>query len=196
MKKFIFKILIFLACFNTLEVIAATNTERNISNLFNIDGSPKKGSINGIEFISGKEGSLLILALFDSESISSKAGDNYWYLTCNSHKDEYNMNSVVCGAQREEFTILLTSVGYAIQMENKPRGGGRYAVAFDKEPSFETTYRIIGRTEVKEFLAKMIVSKKMQYAFKNEKNKYVSKEMSIPNTGLVISLLKDIREYY
>lgn len=196
MKKLICKILVFLACFNTLEVIAATNIEKDISNLFNGDGSPKEGSINGIKFLSSKDDGILTLVLFDEESIANKTDHNYWYLTCNSNKNQYNMNSVICGARREEFTILLGSLGYLIQMEDKPRGGGRYVVAFDKEPSFETTYRIIDRVGVKEFLAKMIVSKKMQYAFKNEKNKYISKEISIPNTGLVISLLKDIREYY
>jgi len=68
------------------------------------------------------------------------------------------------------------------KMEDKPRGGGRYIVAFDKEPSFEATYRIIDKVEVKKFLAKMIDSKKMQYSYKNEKNKY---------NDLTISRLKE-----
>lgn len=77
------------------------------------------------------------------------------------------MNAVICGAQRGEFKILLGSLGYIIEMENKPKTG-RYIVAFDKEPSFEATYRIIDKVEVKKFLAKMIDSK-MQYSSKIEK---------------------------
>ena len=81
-------------------------------------------------------------------------------------------------------------------MEDNPRGVGRYIEAFDNETSFEATYRIIDKVEVKKFLAKMIDSKKMQYSYKNEKNKYISNERKIQNTGLTISLLKDMRDYY
>lgn len=173
-----------------------SNAKNNIEDIFNKNGTPKEGSINGIKFISAKEDGLLTLALFDSEPTPNNNGDNYWFLSCNSYKDNYNMNGVICGAQRGEFKILLGSLGYAIEMENKPRGGGHYAVAFDKEPSFETTYRIIDKIEVKKFLAKMIDSKKMQYSYKNEKNKYIPNEIKIPNTALVISMLKDMRDYY
>ena len=196
MNKLLFKVLIFLACFSALNCITATASEENIADIFNSDGEPKEGSINGTKFISAKEDGLLTLALFDGESIASKSGDNYWFLSCNSYKDSYNMNAVICGAQRGEFKILLGSLGYIIEMENKPRGGGRYIVAFDKEPSFEATYRIVDKIEVKKFLAKMIDSKKMQYSYKNEKNKYISNERKIQNTGLTISLLKDMRDYY
>jgi len=196
MNKFLPKLLIFLACFSAFNCIAVTASEFDVADIFNSDGEPKEGSINGIKFISAKDGGLLTLALFDGESIASKNGDNYWFLSCNSYKDSYNMNAVICGAQRGEFKILLGSLGYIIEMENRPRGGGRYIVAFDKEPSFEATYRIIDKIEVKKFLAKMIDSKKMQYSYKNEKNKYISNERKIQNTGLTISLLKDMRDYY
>ncbi len=185
-----------IACFSAFNCIAVAASEVDIAGIFNSDGAPKEGSINGVKFISAKENGLLTLALFDGESIPNKSGDNYWFLSCNSYKDSYNMNAVICGAQRGEFKILLGSLGYIIEMENKPRGGGRYIVAFDKEPSFEATYRIIDKVEVKKFLAKMIISKKMQYSYKNEKNKYISNERKIQNTGLTISLLKDMRDYY
>lgn len=185
-----------IACFSAFSCNVVAASEVDIAGIFNSDGSSKEGSINGIRFISAKENGLLTLALFDGESIPNKTGDNYWFLSCNSYKDSYNMNAVICGAQRGEFKILLGSLGYIIEMENKPRGGGRYIVAFDKEPSFETTYRIIDKVEVNKFLAKMINSKKMQYSYKNEKNKYISNERKIQNTGLIISLLKDMRDYY
>lgn len=185
-----------IACFSAFSCNAVAASEVDIAGIFNSDGAPKEGSINGIRFISAKENGLLTLALFDDKSIPNKTGDNYWFLSCNSYKDSYNMNAVICGAQRGEFKILLGSLGYIIEMENKPRGGGRYIVAFDKEPSFETTYRIIDNVEVNKFLAKMINSKKMQYSYKNEKNKYISNERKIQNTGLIISLLKDMRDYY
>ncbi|MBJ9905855.1 hypothetical protein [Acinetobacter bereziniae] len=196
MNKFLLKVLISLACFSAFNCIAVAASEVDIADIFNSDGTPKEGSINGVKFISAKENGLLTLALFDGESIPNKSGDNYWFLSCNSYKDNYNMNAVICGAQRGEFKILLGSLGYIIEMENKPRGGGRYIVAFDKQPSFEATYRIIDKVEVKKFLAKMIDSKKMQYSYKNEKNKYISNERKIQNTGLTISLLKDMRDYY
>ena len=196
MNIFLLKILMFLACFSAFNCIAVTASEVDIADIFNSAGTPKEGSIGGGKFISAKENGLLTLALFDGESIPNKSGDNYWFLSCNSYKDSYNMNAVICGAQRGEFKILLGSLGYIIEMENKPRGGGRYIVAFDKEPSFEATYRIIDKVEVKKFLAKMIDSKKMQYSYKNEKNKYISNERKIQNTGLTISLLKDMRDYY
>ncbi len=196
MNKFLLKFLMFLACFSAFNCITVAASEVDMADIFNSDGEPKEGSINGVEFISAKENGLLTLALFDGEPIPDKDGDNYWFLSCNSYKDSYNMNAVICGAQRGEFKILLSSLGYAIEMENKPRGGGRYIVAFDKEPSFEATYRIIDKVEVKKFLAKMIDSKKMQYSYKNEKNKYISNERKIQNTGLTISLLKDMRDYY
>ncbi|MFH7805550.1 hypothetical protein [Acinetobacter sp. BSP-53] len=196
MNKFLLKVLMFLACFSAFNCIAVAASEVDIADIFNSDGTPKEGSINGVKFISAKENGLLTLALFDGESIPNKNGDNYWFLSCNSYKDSYNMNAVICGAQRGEFKIFLGSLGYIIEMENKPRGGGYYIVAFDKEPSFEATYRIIDKVEVKKFLAKMIDSKKMQYSYKNEKNKYISNERRIQNTGLIISLLKDMRDYY
>ncbi|WP_151791587.1 hypothetical protein [Acinetobacter soli] len=196
MNKFLLKVLMSIACFSAFSCNVVAASEVDIAGIFNSDGSPKEGSINGIRFISAKENGLVTLALFDGESIPNKTGDNYWFLSCNSYKDSYNMNAVICGAQRGEFKILLGSLGYIIEMENKPRGGGRYIVAFDKEPSFETTYRIIDKVEVNKFLAKMINSKKMQYSYKNEKNKYISNERKIQNTGLIISLLKDMRDYY
>ncbi|WP_111812812.1 hypothetical protein [Acinetobacter soli] len=196
MNKFLLKVLMSIACFSAFSCNAVAASEVDIAGIFNSDGAPKEGSINGIRFISAKENGLLTLALFDDKSIPNKTGDNYWFLSCNSYKDSYNMNAVICGAQRGEFKILLGSLGYIIEMENKPRGGGRYIVAFDKEPSFETTYRIIDKVEVNKFLAKMINSKKMQYSYKNEKNKYISNERKIQNTGLIISLLKDMRDYY
>ena len=105
MNKFLLKVLMSIACFSAFSCNVVAASEVDIAGIFNSDGSPKEGSINGIRFISAKENGLLTLALFDGESIPNKTGDNYWFLSCNSYKDSYNMNAVICGAQRGDFKI-------------------------------------------------------------------------------------------
>lgn len=179
MNKFLFKVLMFLICFSVFNCIVLVVLEVDIVDIFNFDGMFKEGFINGVKFILVKENGLLILVLFDGEFILNKSGDNYWFLSCNFYKDSYNMNVVICGVQRGEFRILLGLLGYIIEMEDKLRGGGCYIVVFDKEFSFEVIYCIIDKVEVKKFLVKMIDFKKMQYFYKNEKNKYIFNERKI-----------------
>lgn len=81
-------------------------------------------------------------------------------------------------------------------MESKPRLTGKYNIAFDKNSSFEVNYRIVTPSEVRSFLAKMFNAREMQYSVKDKNGKYVRQKISVENSQLVLSLLKDMREYY
>lgn len=173
-----------------------SNAESTIAKIFNLDDAPKIGNINNLATLSYKEGDELHLFVFDEGINPYDDGDAFWFLRCNQYLNDKNLEQVTCGATRNGFLILLTSSGFLIQMEDKPRLTGKYNIAFDKNSIFEVNYRIIAPTEVKNFLAKMFNAKEMQYSVKDKNGKYVRQKISVENSQLVLSLLKDMREYY
>ncbi|WP_104499160.1 hypothetical protein [Acinetobacter indicus] len=185
-----------LAAFIFIIFSTTSNAQSAIEKIFALGEDPKIGEINNLATLSYKEKGELHLFVFDEGFDPNDEGDTFWFLRCSQYINDKNLEQVTCGATRNGFLILLTSDGFAIQMESKPRLTGKYNIAFDKNSSFEVNYRIITPNEVRNFLAKMFNAKEMQYSVKDKNGKYVRQKISVENSQLVLSLLKDMREYY
>lgn len=174
-----------------------TYAESKIPQIFEFEsGHPKVGKINGLNYLSYVENGEPILFLFDKGVEIDDDSEYFWYLSCQKVNDSTNLEKVLCGLNKDGFLILKSDLGLIIQLENKPQFTGKYNIAFDKNPTFQSNFRIIDQKDVKNFLSKMFAANKMQFSVKNPEGEYVRKSIDIQNAQLALSLLTEIYDFY